>query len=455
MLKNLTRKPFLVIISLIVIILAVAAILVLARTGNPETAIPSTPGTPILTATSEPATMTPQTDTQAILDTLYALIKKAQALQKPGWLHIVKTNSGDNDPGNHGEINGVVLPLDFTQEIWQFIDEGGNVPESVSIERGMDGQIVQAAVRKDGYVWSTLTGEYTMETPEASTSQYQPYITSILHDVQHTGEYHRLELVEIKLESRDAFRLTIFYENSQPVKTVDFNQSVIKAEKTLFIDTLTGLPIREEMIFTLEDGSRRVLYRVDYTTHEYVDQPSIEVISYLTALAELPGKIRDYSSLLTPTPTELEYPEEIYRPPLPLQFGAWPATTGCPNPEGLQESELDSIIVTTSARELLFTGVILREKSVSDPALWPLLPFANRTDSSGQGFDETWIDSIRKANETAYAQLVHNQCGEELARFTWVAKICPGPCAQNASESLKDDLFFINRAGMWLIWAVY
>ncbi len=454
MFKTLTRERILLISALILLILIGVAILSLTRAEKSPTADTSPTIRP--TQTTEPATVTPQTNIQAILDTLYALIKKAQALQKPGWLHIVTTNTGDTDKGNHGEINGVVLPLNYTQEIWQLIDEGGYVPESVSIERGMDGLIVQAAVRKDGLVWNTLTGEYTMETPETSTSAYQPYLTSVLHDVERTNEYQRLELAPVELEGREAIRLTIFYENRQPVQTVDYNQPTSKSEKTIFIDSETGLPIREQWIVTLMDGSRRELYRADYSVHEYVDRPSIDAISYLTALGELPDRNRNYPLLITPTPTELKYPEDIYKPPLPLQFGSWPATSGCPNHEGLQESDLDSTAAIFRASELLFTGVSLREKAVSDPALWPLLPFPSRTDTTGlKQFDETWIDTIRKADETEFAQLILNQCGEEVARLTWVAKICPGPCAQNASESLKDDLFFINRAGMWLIWAVY
>lgn len=157
------------------------------------------------------------------------------------------------------------------------------------------------------------------------------------------------------------------------------------------------------------------------------------------------------------TSTPIEFPEEDYPPPLPLLFGAWPATSGCPNHAGLQDvDDLPAEAVIHAVGELLYTGDKLRERAVSDPALWPLLPFASRSERSMSGsVDENWIDSVLKTNQTDYAKLVINQCGEKTAGVTWVAKICPGPCAANPSESLKDDLFFIQRNGRWLVWALY
>ena len=159
----------------------------------------------------------------------------------------------------------------------------------------------------------------------------------------------------------------------------------------------------------------------------------------------------------SPTSTPIEFPEEIYPPALPLQFGAWQATSGCPNYDGLQVADdLPVDVVVQGVSELLFTGNKTREKAASDSALWPLLPFADRAETSGQSsMDESWIDVVRTASESEFAQLLLNQCGEQVAAYTWVAKICPGPCATNASESLKDDLFFVKRNERWLIWALY
>ncbi len=178
-------------------------------------------------------------------------------------------------------------------------------------------------------------------------------------------------------------------------------------------------------------------------------------VSTVTLTQTIPSTVEPNPT--RPIATQSKFPEEIYPPALPLQFGAWPATSGCPNPAGLQEADdLPVDVVVQVVSELLFSEDIAREKEVSDQALWPLLPLANRGKTGElSGVEEGWIDTVLKASESEYAQLVINQCGEKTAGVTWVAKICPGPCESNSSESLKDDLFFVKRNERWLAWAIY
>lgn len=227
-----------------------------------------------------------QIEFQTVVDKLNLLNEKAKALHKPGWLHIVTVNSGDNDLENHGEINGVILPLDYTQESWLLFDSQGRVVESVTIQRADDGRLIQASVHKDGLYWNTMTGEITEEAPDVSGDGYQSYIFNILQEVLRPSEYHKLDLQPVEFEGREALRLIITYENSEPIQTLDYRQPTIEAEKMLFIDPNTGHPIREQMIMTLADGSQRVFYRVDFVQFEVVDAPSAEAIKYLIELEE-------------------------------------------------------------------------------------------------------------------------------------------------------------------------
>jgi hypothetical protein len=156
---------------------------------------------------------------------------------------------------------------------------------------------------------------------------------------------------------------------------------------------------------------------------------------------------------ITPTPKVISpvFPDQnIYLPPLPLQFGAWPATAGCPNPEGLEdfagllpESALDVI-------QHFAVGTREAEMQWSDPAYWPILinPF------EGQTVTQDWIKEITPVSKSTYAQLVTSQCGEDTMKLSWLVQVCPGPCPSNdGALAINSNVFMINRM-QWLIWAM-
>jgi DNA-binding CsgD family transcriptional regulator len=166
---------------------------------------------------------------------------------------------------------------------------------------------------------------------------------------------------------------------------------------------------------------------------------SISVVSVLPTTTWIP-------EVISPV-----YPDQkIYLPPLPLQFGAWPATAGCPNPEGLEdfagllpESALDVI-------QHFAVGTQEAEMQWSDPAYWPILinPF------EGQTITQDWIKEIMPVSKSTYAQLVTSQCGEETMKLSWLVQVCPGPCQTNdGALAIISNVFIINRM-QWLIWAI-
>jgi hypothetical protein len=224
------------------------------------------------------------TDLDDIEETLILLNEKAKELFRPGWIHSLTRFTGDNDLENRGEINGYILPLEYSQESWLYIDENGHVPESVTIQRSGNGDILQVSVRKGSMVWNSITGEITSDLIQINVDGYQSYLYNILQDVQRSHEYQKIEMVYTTIDDRDVIRLSIIYENTKPVYTLDYRQPIVRSEKLIFINPTIGQPVREQLIVTLEDGSQREFYRIEFLQFEAVDQPTEEANNFLIQL---------------------------------------------------------------------------------------------------------------------------------------------------------------------------
>jgi len=143
--------------------------------------------------------------------------------------------------------------------------------------------------------------------------------------------------------------------------------------------------------------------------------------------------------------------KEVYPPALPLQFGAWPATGGCPNLANVEDYAALLPEVATDVLQNMATGDTLTEFQWTDPAYWPVMvnPF------SGQDVSQDWIRQIMRAEDSPYAGIVKSQCGEEVLKLSWYVQACPGPCqTSGSSEALMVNLLLIAR-WQWLIWALW
>jgi DNA-binding CsgD family transcriptional regulator len=206
----------------------------------------------------------------------------------------------------------------------------------------------------------------------------------------------------------------------------------------------------------------RVVQSPSVNLSEHNTQPTTSINPILSASTQTENVIIPTSTLiseniLTPTITLLptiispQFPgENIYLPPSPLKFGAWPATAGCPNPEGLEDYAglLPEIALDTLQH---FASSIKETKMQwSDPAYWPVLinPFDDQT------ITQDWIKEITPVSESTYAQLVTSQCGEEIMKLSWLVQVCPGPCqSSDGALAIISNVFMINRM-QWLIWAI-
>jgi len=188
---------------------------------------------------------------------------------------------------------------------------------------------------------------------------------------------------------------------------------------------------------------------------------STSAISSSTATAQkIPSEIPRLTTTTEFIPTPVGMPivvsplfpnENVYPPALPLQFGAWPATGGCPNLVGVEDYAALLPEVVTDVLQKMATGERLTEFQWTDPAYWPVMvnPF------KGEDVTQDWIRQITRAEDSPYGELVKSQCGDEVAKLSWYVQACPGPCQTSAwSESLMINMLFIPR-WQWLVWALW
>lgn len=157
---------------------------------------------------------------------------------------------------------------------------------------------------------------------------------------------------------------------------------------------------------------------------------------------------------ITPTPWILPegFAADVYLPPLPLSGQGAVTFTACPNPAGLEVFAGFPVETAIELINNLRSGDLQKMRRATDPALWSSLPPGQQ---ETQDVTNTWFDGgVLPASESAYAEMLNGQCGAEVVRLSWWAKVCPGPCQPGGSESLKDDYFFFWRNGVALIWLV-
>jgi hypothetical protein len=152
------------------------------------------------------------------------------------------------------------------------------------------------------------------------------------------------------------------------------------------------------------------------------------------------------------SPTSEVFPTEIYPGPVPRTGAGGVPFEWCPNPAGVEHFAGFPIETAIDLINNLHSGDLQKERQATDPAAWPMLDqYAYGTDQ----LDASWFDgAIQPGLKSPYAQMLAAQCGQDVINQSWTARICPGPCSANTSESLKADYFFLWRGNalIWMVW---
>lgn len=177
------------------------------------------------------------------------LNNKALASINEGWVFVSEYQKHDVDP--LPPVEGLIPLTDTNTDIWYYINSSGMVDRFVTIQKTMDGQIVQVGVFSDGTAWNTMVNEIVpMEPFSFERNDY--------------GLSRYLKTPDIKINNvvKDGAESTEFMvaiTEKVPVDMLDYEKALTSTEYYYVFDVSTGFLVNQKTIVVLEDGTKREL----------------------------------------------------------------------------------------------------------------------------------------------------------------------------------------------------
>jgi hypothetical protein len=212
---------------------------------------------------------------------LAALTAKARLyINQPGWVHVNEKIVYDTDSQDRGTLmNGTVVPLIQTIDIWYHINSEKRVYEYVWIMTDQNGDTVDVGVFRNNYLFDLMNNTSSPQNPYPLSLDYQ-FEDEMNSFISRNGR----PLVETAdVNGKTAAVFTLDETLAAPKTTTDFTQPFISAGTAASFDTDTGLLLRLVRTVTLADGTKRTFYTDDLTIEMGV-QPTQEVQNYVNGI---------------------------------------------------------------------------------------------------------------------------------------------------------------------------
>lgn len=172
----------------------------------------------------------------------------------------------------------------------------------------------------------------------------------------------------------------------------------------------------------------------------------------LAACQGAPSSVRDGRAKLGATATD----EATTHPaPLPISDDV---VTGdefrlCPSVVDVSHSGPPSTETIQDVLSGLASDNLRDRRAVSDRSFWT---YAERfgTSVAPEALSDARIVDVTPAAESARAQFLANACGTDIVNRSWLVRVCPASCPEEAtsSASMISELFLLERNETWLIW---
>lgn len=185
-----------------------------------------------------------------------------------------------------------------------------------------------------------------------------------------------------------------------------------------------------------------------------------KVLAITTRGTQQPALLETYQALLTSLvfnelaqaePAAEDRQPDVYLPAITRNSsGTWIAGQGCPNPQGLQPSVTLTPEDAWLIINLFNSNDLEARKRVADPSHWEVLAV---TPPRSEAIPAEWLLPPAPASGSPSATFLANQCGQEAVdASTWVG-ICASACSPEEAYLIESNIYLVNRAGQWLIWA--
>jgi len=163
-------------------------------------------------------------------------------------------------------------PDHYVTESWYHINDAKLVDEYVTLEKSMDGQILQATVSHDGKYWNSYTGQ---------TGKFEPFSLRIDEEnLNRHIEYAATNPHTVEVIDSTTVKITAAQMYAEPFTLDGYEKRITGTIGYDYYDIDTGNMIQSEVIILFEDGSNEVLSRVIFTIKLDSTPPS-EIMSWL------------------------------------------------------------------------------------------------------------------------------------------------------------------------------
>lgn len=227
------------------------------------------PDTPII----ESSQVVTSDSSDSPADFFRLLKSKTLVAVRSNWVYFEENRKSDVDVPDFGTFsNEQVIPAESVMEQWMFVNEAGIVEQSISIQRTMDGKVVQAGVFSEGTAWNTASDEIIPREPLPFELDY--------------GLRFNLNNPDLKLshsiepDGKQQVQFTLTKVEDPPSSTREFVHAVQASENRYTFDEETGFLVRFESIAHLQDGSQRAFATIQVVIKPGINPPP-DVLEYL------------------------------------------------------------------------------------------------------------------------------------------------------------------------------
>ncbi len=248
---------------------------------------PTTPvvvTTPQYQPTSSRATSTPdvQSSNAQLANEVDRLLHKGfqELYGQAGWVHVVYENiePENTDSFRNGRLTGSAHSIG---ETWQYVEADGTISKQVWLEKTPDGAVLQKSARV-GKTQVNFTAGTAVDDPSLETKALiDPLLDAILQASQRGVEVSQEKVV---LGDRPCLLITLRTTFNPPTVISSIPGKVAQTEYRSWIDQETGLVVKVETVYGLENNSDFVLQSMLYTTKERINEPPIEIRELLNAV---------------------------------------------------------------------------------------------------------------------------------------------------------------------------
>lgn len=202
------------------------------------------------------------------------------ANKKVGWIHIVSEYQVDQD-GIREALDGVDLEDGYVQDQWFLLDEQGYEITHVSIQRDMNGNVIQVSALRDKTGYNlTLRVRFPMSDEAAA------FIWNFGFPGMAVDFAGSLEKEMVSLEGQTVVIYTITEVFPSPMDFSEFNEPVAAIKTHACYEPESGKLLSLERVMIFSSGEERVTNVMELVSWERGLQPPTEVLAYLDATYE-------------------------------------------------------------------------------------------------------------------------------------------------------------------------